>query len=533
MGVSAAFGVTLRDAALSAAAPTGWGSAHAGTPSGCCATRNRHAQVDSRGRVFGAPGKIFADRDFDGSLLSMQRLALRPAALAPSWKAFASPIVAPGANTELENPRDNMRLMAGNIDWQTAHAALSRLARQRAAADAEEGRWLLAAQRLRAHVHLGMGSFVEYVERMFGYRPRTTHEKLRVAEALEHLPLLANALESGELSWSAVRELTRVAVPETEAIWLTASTAKTLRELEELVAGRHPGDLPTDAPDPRAVRHIVRFEVTAETYATLREAFTELRRRSEASLSDDALLLELARRVLGGPADEGRSSYQIALSVCPDCGAARQSAGNRSVPVDSSVVEMARCDGQCFTLEPAPASAHVDAAAPRAKQSIPPALRRAVLHRDQRRCQVPGCRNDMFLDLHHLQPRAEGGAHTASNLLTVCSTHHRALHRGELSIQRSADGTLTALHADGGRYGAKSEPLGSTPAGPSRSSLAQTVQSKVRAGLCGMGFRRTEVDRVLRELATRAELREAAPDQWLRAALLRLTRPAAQPCVAG
>src|SRR5215510_12623607 len=83
-----------------------------------------------------------------------------------------------------------------NLDWRLAHAALSRLARQRAAADAEEGRWLLAAQRAAAHVHLGFGSFFEYCERLFGYRPRSTHEKLRVAAALESLPALASALEA-------------------------------------------------------------------------------------------------------------------------------------------------------------------------------------------------------------------------------------------------------------------------------------------------------------------------------------------------
>jgi hypothetical protein len=32
-------------------------------------------------------------------------------------------------------------------EWTRAHEALSRLARERAAADAEEGRWLLAALR--------------------------------------------------------------------------------------------------------------------------------------------------------------------------------------------------------------------------------------------------------------------------------------------------------------------------------------------------------------------------------------------------
>src|SRR5262245_17185989 len=187
------------------------------------------------------------------------------------------------------------------IDWRTAHEALSRLARLRAAADAEEGRWLLAAQRAAAHVHLGFGCFAEYVERLFGYRPRSTHEKLRVAAALESLPALASALEAGRLSWSAVRELTRVAVAETESDWLELALGKSLRQLEELVAGKHPGAAPAAPPDPSLLRHVLRFEVTAETFALVREAMAELRRRSDAALSVDAALLKMARCVLGDP----------------------------------------------------------------------------------------------------------------------------------------------------------------------------------------------------------------------------------------
>ena len=157
---------------------------------------------------------------------------------------------------------------------------------------------------------------------------------------------------------------------------------------------------------------------------------------------------------------------------------------------------------------------------------------------------MPGCSNGTFLDLHHLQPRSEGGAHTASNLLTVCTAHHRALHRGTLkiergadgtlSVQRGVDGTLNALNADGCCHGVECEPPAfaqpvSPQPGPIRSSSGMAVVAKVRSGLCGLGFRRTEVERVLRQLATHEELREAAPDQWLCTALLRLTRPGAQP----
>ncbi len=88
--------------------------------------------------------------------------------------------------------------LAEGSGWRVVHEALSRLARARAGLDFEEGQKLRAAQRARVHERLGYGSFVEYIERLFGYSPRLTLEKLRVAEALEGLPQLAQALRDGK-----------------------------------------------------------------------------------------------------------------------------------------------------------------------------------------------------------------------------------------------------------------------------------------------------------------------------------------------
>ena len=387
--------------------------------------------------------------------------------------------------------------------WETAHAALSRLAKQTAAADADESRWLLAAFRTATHLHLGFGSFHEYVERLFGYKPRTTQEKLRVAAALEGLPALRAALESARLNWSAVRELTRVAVGETEREWLRLATGKSLRQLEELVAGRQPGDLPSTAPDPSAVRHTLCFDVNAETYALVREAIAELRRRSGSAIDDDAALLEMARHVLMGPRDDGRSSYQIVLSVCPSCATARQSANGRMVAVAPEVFEMASCDAQHLPAnENAGGRAHVGA---RAAQAVPPALRRAVLLRDEQRCRVPGCRNATFVDVHHLQLRSEGGRHEAENLLTLCSAHHRGVHRGQVRIEGTAS-RLRVSHADGSDYG--------------RPRVAESdVHAQVSAGLRGLGFREGDVRKVMAKLRHRTDLSDASAQDLLRAAL--------------
>src|SRR6478752_7295647 len=128
------------------------------------------------------------------------------------------------------------------MQWQEAHAELTRLARTRAGLELEEGRWLRAALGARVHERLGYGSFVEYIDRLFGYSPRLVHEKLRVAEALERLPELSRALGDGALSWSSARELTRVATPETETPWLEAAQRRTVREVEKLVSGHRVGD---------------------------------------------------------------------------------------------------------------------------------------------------------------------------------------------------------------------------------------------------------------------------------------------------
>jgi hypothetical protein len=185
-------------------------------------------------------------------------------------------------------------------EWALAHQALSKLRLKRAALDAEEGTWLLRAFRAATHVYFGYASFGEYIERLFGLSRRATEEKLRVAGALGALPELAEALRSGKLNWSVVRELSRVAVPETEREWILAACRKTAREVERMVSGLAPGDRPADRRRPERIRHILRFEVGAETLATFREAMKELQKSSDHRLDDDAALLLMAREVLGG-----------------------------------------------------------------------------------------------------------------------------------------------------------------------------------------------------------------------------------------
>lgn len=400
---------------------------------------------------------------------------------------------------------------AATTEWQVVHERLVTLARARAGLDFDEGVQLLAAHRERVHERLGYGGFVEYIERLFGYSPRLTYEKLRVADALERLPELAERLRDGKLTWSGVRELTRVATAETEHDWIVAAAGTTARETERLVSGHRLGDRPEDPVDDALRRHVLRFDVSGEVLATFREALAKIRREAAGPLDDDAALLLLARHVLGGGAHaDGRASYQVAINVCERCQDAYQQAGPDRVRVGDEVSQMAKCDGE---LVP---SAHVGATVKRARRSIPPAVRRLVLRRDGHCCAFPGCRHCTFVDVHHIDSRADGGKHDPDNLVTLCSAHHRAVHRGEVSIEGRVAQGLRFKHADGSPYG-----------GPVR-PLDVDVRARAFRALRSMGFREGEIRQALADLQTQSDQKPPGFEETVRAALVRLTEGAVE-----
>jgi len=83
----------------------------------------------------------------------------------------------------------------------------------------------------------GFRSCAAWLSWRIGLAPGAAREKVRVARALGTLPRLAQALARGELSYSKVRELTRVATPETEEPLLAVGRAGTAEHVERIVRG--------------------------------------------------------------------------------------------------------------------------------------------------------------------------------------------------------------------------------------------------------------------------------------------------------
>ena len=68
------------------------------------------------------------------------------------------------------------------------------------------------------------------------------------------------------------------------------------------------------------------------------------------------------------------------------------------------------------------------------RSGIPPALRRAVLARDDG-CTIDACTSVYRLEVHHIVPKSKGGDNAPENLTTLCWWHHHvAIHRQGMQI---------------------------------------------------------------------------------------------------
>jgi hypothetical protein len=70
----------------------------------------------------------------------------------------------------------------------------------------------------------------------FGLGVRNTRERVRVGRALRSLPQVEQAFIEGALSYSRVREVTRIATAVTEVVWLELAQTLDMRSLERRVA---------------------------------------------------------------------------------------------------------------------------------------------------------------------------------------------------------------------------------------------------------------------------------------------------------
>ena len=336
---------------------------------------------------------------------------------------------------------------------------------------------------------VGITSCAHWLAWKCALTPGTARQHVRVARAMRGLPLIAAAFETGELSYSKVRALTRVAEQGTEAELVefarhaTASqverTVRAWRRADEVGSGRL-ADRRRFAwwtEDDGMVTVQVRME--AEHGAAFLAAIESLAER-------DARRERAARKRPTSPVDGGPDHSEVVpLAVTTErrcramtqLAAAAADADRRAgdpprrevvVVVDAAVLADDEAAGRAH-LEGGPALSPAQArrlacdaavtavvtdgaqvlAQGRARRYATRAQRRALLMRDGG-CARPGCEETRVerLHAHHLRSWLSGGRTDVSNMVLLCDVDHGLVHDLDLRLSRPG-GRLVAAAPDG------------------------------------------------------------------------------------
>jgi hypothetical protein len=325
----------------------------------------------------------------------------------------------------------------------------------------------------------GFRSCAEWLTWRVGLDRGAARERVRVARALGTLPLLAGALARGELSYAKVRALTRVATPENEEILLRVGRAGTAAHVERIVRGWRRVDRKLEAQETKR-RHasrglyvyddedgtvVVRGRLTPEAGAVVKQALAAATEKlyqdsrhdpyvedtpTAAQQRADALVL-VAEAALhqgidpGAPGERYQVVVHVDAPVLADADHPGQSVLEDGVRVSAETSQRLACDASLVVMQHARDGRVVEVAA--RTRTIPPAIRRALLHRDHG-CRFPGC-GLPFGQGHHIHHWAQGGPTTLGNLVLLCRRHHRAVHEEGFAVERLPDGELRFRHPGG------------------------------------------------------------------------------------
>jgi hypothetical protein len=354
--------------------------------------------------------------------------------------------------------------------WQEQQRREDELATLSAHLSAATARWLELVWKL--HEEGDSDDLARFLAYRCGITGREAREYVRVAEALQELPAIRAAFLRGELTFTKVRALTRVATASSEEGLLELAESLTASQLERALRVFRRVAV-ADVRETHELEYVdyyfdedgslyLRARLAAEdgtlvvkALEAARERVTERRREERAaavngvepnaappaSLSLEPrppcveALLELAETSLAASGDERVERARVVVHV--DAAALSSDGRGRSELEEGPVIapETARrlgCDAEVVAQVERDG---VPVSVGRRRRTVPPSLRRLLEARDEETCCFPGCGRRRHLQAHHRHHWAHGGETSLDNLVLLCWHHHRLVHEGGYAVE--------------------------------------------------------------------------------------------------
>jgi hypothetical protein len=363
---------------------------------------------------------------------------------------------------------------SGELPLERLEAEICELAGHLAAG---ECRWLLLLSEFdqrEGWAGWGLQSCAHWVSYRCGLGLQAAREKLRVGRRLGELPLVREAFAAGELSYSKVRAVCRVAKPETEATLLEMARYATTSQLEEIVrtyrkvTGREELRDANDRHDARYERCywdddgslVIHARLSPEdgaVYLAGREAGRAATESSAVSKSsarksaDDSAesrlaeaksadaLVAMARLALAAPQDAAPPVPEVVIVDRATLSGASEEGRcyiDGGVALPPETCRRLACDATVVAMIEAADGTPLDVGR---KRRTPTARLRRALRRRDGCCRFPGCGRRRFVHAHHVVHWINGGETKLVNLILLCSYHHRLVHEGGYRVESLGD----------------------------------------------------------------------------------------------
>jgi hypothetical protein len=294
---------------------------------------------------------------------------------------------------------------------------------------------------------------------------KTSYEYLRVARSLRELPLITAAFGRGELSYSKVRAVTRVATAESEPDLVELARTATAAQLDRFV--RATVVAMTDPAKREAMAELyigVDGDGFGTTHARLpidQHAIVE--RAIAAALppvdSSAEEKMPIARRraqayvricesylVHGDAARDAPARNNAVVHVEVDPSGAVSGETEAGVPVHPETCRRLLCDA---AVQGMLGDLGHPLGCGRSTRTISRKLRRALKKRSGGACEWTGCTERTYVEGHHVVHWEHGGPTELWNLVNLCWHHHHLVHEGGWGLEFDGRAIVRCFRPDG------------------------------------------------------------------------------------
>ncbi len=242
----------------------------------------------------------------------------------------------------------------------------------------------------KTYLAVGVSSLFRYCVEILKLSESDTMKFIQVTRKSVEVPELKEAIANGDITTTKASRIASVITPANCGSWIQTAKESNHRELEREIAALNPEQQVVEKIKPVSInQYELKLTLSAELQKKLERLKVILNTNSIQDLLEISVdaMLEKKDPVLKALKSKSRLENEPQISK----------------PINKNESRLAN-------------------------RYIPASIRHQVYLRDRGMCVFKNCGETRYVQIHHRKLLSQGGTHILSNLVTLCSSHHRMLH---------------------------------------------------------------------------------------------------------